>query len=539
MPSPSYGAGVTNLVATCGTSLTPEHIAQIKEMVPGVIVNYDEDDAGRNAARRASGKLLDAGLQVNTVTLPDGKDAAEFVSTKGAKAFRKQIAYAPSVPKWLLEQEARRVTGMNHTRVDALHSVLDALSPATNPAVRLRLEDELRAALGMESEKKSNTEYSEHRSAYDFTIAPHKSITAAAIVGRDQRLVDAHERAVLRVMKAAEEYTQVRRGPREVGNTENLVAARFTHLVARPVDGYPDPHLHTHVVVFNLSDDDGKVRAIQPLEWYRIQRYLDAIYQSEMAVNFSSFGYTLDRNVTRAAAIEGYSAEYLEAISRRTTEIEERKSELGFYGAEADHIIAHQSRSAKVNWSRQEVEDYHREFARSMGVDPDAIPSAAKLSPYRAIERKRADQAITFAKHSLMERNAVIDRYEIMEQALRLGMGISRLEHLREEMERRKHEFLEVDHYRTQAPGARYTTPEMIQMERQVMGIALAGRDALLPMAPEITRDDFRAEYKGKLNDAQMWAKLEHPPVSRLGNRRARIRRRRKDYNARSHPTDH
>lgn len=347
--------------------------------------------------------------------------------------------------------------------------------------------------------------FAEHRAAFDFTFAPHKSVTAAALVGQDDRLVEAHEASVRVAMRAAELYTQARVSSDLTTNTEKLVAAIFTHDTARPVGGIPDPHLHSHVVVFNMTDGNGHVRATQPFEWYRIQRYLDAIYQSEMAVRVQELGYTLERNIdTQAAVIHGYPKEYLDLISRRTSEIEKRKEELQAFGANADHIIAHQSREAKVDWPREKLQTYHRQQAHEFGIDPDAVPTAAKLAPSRTVEPLGLNAAITFAKHTLQDRTAVFDHYEAMEQSLRFGLGHLRLNHVEKAFKDRQNEFLAVSHWRSHAPGERFTTPEMLKLEREVMATVSAGRDSAEPLAPGITKDDFRETYAARLNNAQM-----------------------------------
>ena len=71
--------------------------------------------------------------------------------------------------------------------------------------------------------------------------------------------------------------------------TGNIVAARFDHIAARPAsgvqDGYgPDPHLHTHVVIANMTRrPDGEWRGLDPIEIYRAQSFATAVYRSELA----------------------------------------------------------------------------------------------------------------------------------------------------------------------------------------------------------------------------------------------------------------
>jgi ATP-dependent exoDNAse (exonuclease V) alpha subunit len=130
---------------------------------------------------------------------------------------------------------------------------------------------------------------------------------------------------------------------------------------------------------------------------------------------------------------------------------------------------------------------------------------------------RRAWEAIGFAERRLLEANAVVDHYELMRDALRYGLGHIRLQDVERAFEQRlaqeEREFVRVGHYRTNAPGERYTTSEMRQLELDTIALALKGKGALEPIAPDLTRDRFREEFKHravdgkkiKLNDAQLW----------------------------------
>ncbi|MBX7257868.1 MAG: DNA primase [Candidatus Hydrogenedentes bacterium] len=83
-----FDAGITNVVATCGTALTTEQAALIRRYVPEVVVVYDGDPAGIRAALRGVAILTAAGLTVRALVLPDGKDPDDFIRDAGGDAFR-------------------------------------------------------------------------------------------------------------------------------------------------------------------------------------------------------------------------------------------------------------------------------------------------------------------------------------------------------------------------------------------------------------------------------------------------------------------
>ena len=76
--------------------------------------------------------------------------------------------------------------------------------------------------------------------------------------------------------------------------TGKLVAAKFEHQTARPVDGYSAPQLHTHVVIFNMTRRaDGKFNALQTESLFDSQQYATAVYQAELTYRLRNLGYEL------------------------------------------------------------------------------------------------------------------------------------------------------------------------------------------------------------------------------------------------------
>ena len=87
--------GIENVVASCGTSLTPQQVGILSRYAPEVVVNYDPDAAGQNAAKRSIQLLLERGLTVRILSLPGGLDPDDFVRKHGAEAYRRSLDEAP------------------------------------------------------------------------------------------------------------------------------------------------------------------------------------------------------------------------------------------------------------------------------------------------------------------------------------------------------------------------------------------------------------------------------------------------------------
>ena len=114
------------------------------------------------------------------------------------------------------------------------------------------------------------------------------------------------------------------------------------------MDGYAAPQLHTHVVVFNVTEtDDGDARPLQPRELFKSQQFLTAVYRSELAMSLRQLGYDIDRGASGQPEIRGYSPEYLEASSPRRQQIEGHLEARQLAGAGAAQLAAHQTREPK------------------------------------------------------------------------------------------------------------------------------------------------------------------------------------------------
>lgn len=86
-----HAAGFPNAVATLGTALTQEQARLMKRYTSKVIISYDGDRAGQNAADRASVILTEAGLDVRILRIKDAKDPDEYIKSFGPDAFRRLL----------------------------------------------------------------------------------------------------------------------------------------------------------------------------------------------------------------------------------------------------------------------------------------------------------------------------------------------------------------------------------------------------------------------------------------------------------------
>ena len=248
----------------------------------------------------------------------------------------------------------------------------------------------------------------EHRAGWDATFSAPKSVSLTALVGGDDRVREAHREAVTTALTELERYTQARIGGNHAAETTGkFVAAKFEHDTARPVDGYAAPQLHTHAVIFNMTERaDGSTRAVQPQSYFDSQQFATAVYQSELMYRLSQLGYEIAPGRSGAPEIKGYTQEYLDASSPRSQQIREYLEKSGFAGPEAAQIAAHTTRDKKEIHTPSEVLAAHRQVAAEFGNQADRVVQEARERA-NSMERKplttapkRVQEAVTFAKES-------------------------------------------------------------------------------------------------------------------------------------------
>src|SRR6202034_1077250 len=123
------------------------------------------------------------------------------------------------------------------------------------------------------------------------TFAAPKSVSLTALVGGDDRVREAHRESVRAALQELEGYTQARIGNVHAPETTGkFIAATFEHDTARPVDGYAAPQLHTHAVIFNMTERENSL--------FQSQRYVTSVYRSELAVRLQRLGYEIETGNT-------------------------------------------------------------------------------------------------------------------------------------------------------------------------------------------------------------------------------------------------
>jgi DNA primase len=156
-------AGISNVVASCGTSLAEPQIKLLGRFTRHVIVNYDPDAAGQSATERSLALLLEQDFEVRVLALPPiGSKKADpdlFIREKGAEEYLKLLKEAPPYVDYLIARARQMDLTTGEGKLRAVNFLLPYVQKipngilrsewATRIAQQLRLDEPvLRAALG-------------------------------------------------------------------------------------------------------------------------------------------------------------------------------------------------------------------------------------------------------------------------------------------------------------------------------------------------------------------------------------------------------
>ena len=225
----------------------------------------------------------------------------------------------------------------------------------------------------------------EHRPGRDLTFSAPKSVSIAALVGGDDRIVEAHDRAVGATLAWVEKNAaETRMKNPETGKMariggQKIVAAAFRHDTSRNLD----PQLHTHAVLANMvQGEDGKWRSMANEGLYERQKLIGMLYRNELAAGLARLGYGIEKtHADGRFEIAGVSREAVEAFSTRRAEIEAAMNDRAL-GATADNPrlaerAALMTRAAKRDIDREELGGVWRKQASDLGLDASSLVSQA------------------------------------------------------------------------------------------------------------------------------------------------------------------
>jgi conjugative relaxase-like TrwC/TraI family protein len=321
---------------------------------------------------------------------------------------------------------------------------------------------------------------------FDFTFSPPKSVSLAAFLGKDERILQAHARAVRSALQEFEAFTATRirlDGAQTDRLTGNFAAALFTHDTSRALD----PHVHTHCIVFNATFDpvENRWKALQNYELLRARKFAENAYYHELARELLGFGYRIQNRARGDFQIEGIPEELCRRFSKRRAEIDramakllDEKPELaGGDVMAARRLLATAERARKQRdlsrdelnglWESQLTREERQIFSRLCG---QPMPTASSEN------RMSVNEAVQWAEEHLFDRNSVVLECQVWQEALgrARGEGFS-VSELKEFTQRR-------GYIRDGARPGEVTLREVLLREWEIVQTAKEGVGDCLPL---------------------------------------------------------
>jgi conjugative relaxase-like TrwC/TraI family protein len=316
-------------------------------------------------------------------------------------------------------------------------------------------------------------ESTNRRVFYDFTFSPAKSVSIAALIGNDRRIIEAHDEAVTVALRELQTYAASRiRKQNQYANrlTGNLVGAVFRHDTSRALD----PHLHSHCILFNATRDSvaGSWKALEICEMLSAKKFAENVYYHELVRSLNQFGYRVQNNPRGDFEIEGVPKELVKKFSKRHDEIDRKTKEL--LEREPDKAtrnlqeiranIAHNERARKIKdvglTKLQSL--WHEQMSSS---EKAVIQSLAASRPIQ-IGNGTAEQAVGWAEQHLFERRSVVHEHDLWRHALEhsRGQNVSLAEI--QAVTRKR------DYIRDQQFHGKLTTRDVLQREMNIVSLA-------------------------------------------------------------------
>ncbi|WP_432653832.1 MobF family relaxase [Sphingobium nicotianae] len=272
----------------------------------------------------------------------------------------------------------------------------------------------------------------EHHPGWDFAVNAPKSVSIMALVAGDDRILVAHEKAVGIALDYLEEHATLRHrmdGEVRYETTARLLFARFTEHASRELD----PHLHTHVVVMNMTNrmDGDPMASLETRAMFAEQMVAGQVYRNELAHQLREVGYEIAFDPRSGLfEIEGVPRALIMAMSQRAEQIEAHAKDHGLTGQAARRVSFYETRGPKRKAS---LETLHHQWEQRLGAHREAVAAVRAGAGERGEETLHADaatsaRAMLFGVRQEEGREAVNNLGRLLARALASHVGEVRLE---------------------------------------------------------------------------------------------------------------
>ncbi len=267
--------------------------------------------------------------------------------------------------------------------------------------------------------------------AYDLTFSAPKSVSIMSETGNSAQHADmmaAHQAAVKATLEQIERREIgariTRRGITEHVHTGKMVCACFEHNISREVD----PQLHTHCVIMNRTEYQGKDYAVDGKPLYHVQKVYGTEYRARLAAELQERGYAVEVTDAEKGFFElsGFKPETLQHFSKRRQQIENAMQEAGESGAKAAQEANLDTRRTKERVNIDELRGQWRQEREALQDLPEKVLEvkapgmATKTAAYKEAVKAMELREFAWTKENMV--NAV------MAHGITAGMTIDEAE---------------------------------------------------------------------------------------------------------------
>jgi DNA primase len=144
--------GIQNVIATSGTAFTEQQVALLRRHTSQIVVNFDPDAAGANAAEKSIALLTEEGFTIKIVTLDGGLDPDRFIRERGAEAYTQALRGARRQSDYLIERARQMFPGASgEQKLKAMNYLLPHIRRMPEMLARDQFARDAAQKLGIDS----------------------------------------------------------------------------------------------------------------------------------------------------------------------------------------------------------------------------------------------------------------------------------------------------------------------------------------------------------------------------------------------------
>ena len=362
----------------------------------------------------------------------------------------------------------------------------------------------------------------EHKSGWDFTFSAPKSVSILAILGGDKDLLAAHHEAVKYSLGVLEDKVITRKSTNGIlaeHNTKNALFASFTHTTSRSLD----PQLHTHNVLINATEVEGRYASIESSPLYDAKMSTGLAYRVKLAELARELGHSINfDHKTGFFEINSVSNELLHFFSKRSIAIREKAAEMGVTDSKSLETIAVNGRSSKQSsnvkdrfsdWEKQlKDNNLEKDLHIAINAKNNNLEKGLNLSKNEKnnnleISNIDYEEILKLSFEILSERECSIDKQDVISKSImtagiqeKIGFDVIQAEKAFNRLVSNK--------VFTQSLYGQnmYTTPAMLKQEQYIVKLMESGKGASKAAASIQDSIEYLNKHHSFLNESQLKA---------------------------------